>query len=97
MESPLPGIQLRYRRGQISGPNILEDRRWFPVWVSFRATEFYLARLTMFPVSVEPRANMKNTSLQAPFFSSSEVALCRASRRLTSRIGLLRAGVAVIE
>lgn len=32
----------------------------------------------MFPVSVEPRAKMKVTSLQAPFLSSSEVADWRA-------------------
>lgn len=50
----------------------------------------------MFPVSVEPRAKIKNTSLQGPSSSSLEVALCRALRRETSSIGLLIIGVAAM-
>lgn len=35
---------------------------------------------TMFPDSIEPRAKMKVTSLQAPFLRSSEVSVARAIR-----------------
>lgn len=49
---------------------------------------------TMFPDSVEPRAKMKVTSLQAPFLSSSEVADWRAmiAGRASPSIASLAAG-----
>jgi len=48
----------------------------------------------MFPRSVEPRAKMKNTSLQAPDSSSVDVEeLWRASSVEGESIGALRTGV----
>lgn len=53
----------------------------------------------MFPLSVDPRAKMKNTSLQGPFWRSLEVSeVCRTSSwdGAGSVIGVLRTGIAAI-
>jgi hypothetical protein len=67
MESPLPGIQPRCHPGKILSPNKFEDQQLLPTRVNQLTTETEVIQsLTMFPGSVEPRAKMKNTSLQGP-------------------------------